>query len=239
MQILAGIIILALLWWFLKGYIKANPKVLAKYGKRIGGVVALAAAAFLFIRGRMDMAIPLGAAGAWLLGISLPVWPWYMPGGNPRGNEFGGTSRIRTSALDLQFDPSSGKILGRVLAGPYSGRDLEQMTREELFSLAEFLKNTDSDGLQALKSYFDGRFPGWRETADGNTYARASQRGQLGAMSEQEAYEVLGLQVGASAEDVRQAHRALMKKLHPDQGGSTYLATRVNMAKDVLLKTHG
>jgi curved DNA-binding protein CbpA len=58
-------------------------------------------------------------------------------------------------------------------------------------------------------------------------------------MSEQEAYEVLGLQVGASAEDVRQAHRALMKKLHPDQGGSTYLATRVNMAKDVLLKTHG
>jgi len=58
-------------------------------------------------------------------------------------------------------------------------------------------------------------------------------------MSEKEAYEVLGLQVGASAEDVRQAHRALMKKLHPDQGGSTYLATRVNMAKDVLLKTHG
>jgi curved DNA-binding protein CbpA len=58
-------------------------------------------------------------------------------------------------------------------------------------------------------------------------------------MSEQEAYEVLGLQVGASAEDIRQAHRALMKKLHPDQGGSTYLATRVNMAKDVLLKTHG
>ena len=87
MQILAGIIILALLWWFLKGYIKANPKVLAKYGKRIGGVVALAAAAFLLIRGRMDMAIPLGAAGAWLLGISLPVWPWYMPGGNPRGND--------------------------------------------------------------------------------------------------------------------------------------------------------
>lgn len=239
MQILAGIIILALLWWFLKGYIKANPKSLAKYGKRIGGVVALAAAAFLFIRGRMDMAIPLGAAGAWLLGISLPVWPWYMPGGNPRGNEFAGASRIRTSALDLQFDPSSGKILGRVLAGPYAGRDLEQMTREELFSLAEFLKNTDSDGLQALKSYFDGRFPGWRETADGNAYARASQRGQSSAMSEQEAYEVLGLQVGASAEHIRQAHRSLMKKLHPDQGGSTYLATRVNMAKDILLKTHG
>ena len=58
-------------------------------------------------------------------------------------------------------------------------------------------------------------------------------------MSEKEAYEVLGLQMGASEDQIRQAHRSLMKKLHPDQGGSTYLATRVNMAKDILLKTHG
>lgn len=238
MQILAGIIILALLWWFLKGYIKVNPKLLVKYGKRGGGVVALVAAALLFLRGRTDMAIPLGALGAWLLGISVPFWPWYIPGGTRQENESGGISRIRTAALDLQFDPSSGKITGRVWSGPYANADLEQMTREELFSLAEYLKNNDSDGLNALKSYFDGRFPGWRETADGNSYARAAQRSQSGAMSEQEAYEVLGLQRGASAEHIRQAHRALMKKLHPDQGGSTYLATRVNMAKDVLLKTH-
>lgn len=239
MQILAGIIILALLWWFLKGYIKASPKQLAKYGKRAGGVIALAAAAFLLIRGRLDIAIPLGAAGAWLLGISLPVWPWYMPGGNPLNSNQGATSHVRTIALDMVFHPATGKIEGRILAGPNAGRELDQLERADLFALAEYLKNNDPDGLLALQPYLDGRFPGWRETADGNAYARSPQRGQTGMMSEKEAYEVLGLQMGASEDQIRQAHRTLMKKLHPDQGGSTYLATRVNMAKDILLKTHG
>ena len=59
-----------------------------------------------------------------------------------------------------------------------------------------------------------------------------------GKMTEEEAYEVLGLQPGASADDIGQAYRSLMKKLHPDQGGTTYLATRINQAKDVLLRRH-
>ncbi|WP_398479129.1 DnaJ domain-containing protein [Tardiphaga sp.] len=84
----------------------------------------------------------------------------------------------------------------------------------------------------------DRRFPGWRQHAQGNAAGRNDRSAASGKMSDEEAYQILGVKPGAGRDDISRAHRSLMKKLHPDQGGSTYLAARVNEAKDTLFRTH-
>ena len=61
------------------------------------------------------------------------------------------------------------------------------------------------------------------------------QNTNLTGISEEEAYEVLGLELNASKEDVLKAHKRLMQRLHPDRGGSDYLAAKINAAKDKLV----
>jgi DnaJ-class molecular chaperone len=97
----------------------------------------------------------------------------------------------------------------------------------------------DPDGARLMEAYLDRRFAGWRSAAQNRDgpRGRGAKRGSV-MMTEDEAYEILGLQKGASEEDVVRSHRELMKKLHPDHGGSTALAARVNEAKDVLMRRH-
>jgi hypothetical protein len=232
--ILAGIVALGLIWWLLKGYIRANPTFLAKNVRKAGGVVALGAAALLLFRGRVDAAIPLGGLGAWLLdlpGFALPNW------GQRTTAAPGGTSTVRSRMIEMELDHATGGLRGRVTEGPLAGRELDSLAEQELSDLDGLCRASDPEGERLLEAYLDRRFPGRRKAAQDDGDAR-SGRNARGAMSEKEAYEILGLPPGAGEEDIRRAHRSLMKKLHPDQGGSTYLATRVNQAKDVLLSRH-
>ena len=96
----------------------------------------------------------------------------------------------------------------------------------------------DAESVALFESYLDRRFPAWRQDAQGHPAGGQGRAASSGKMTDEEAYQILGLQPGASRDEIGRAHRALMKKLHPDQGGSTYLAARVNEAKDTLLRTH-
>jgi hypothetical protein len=234
LTLIAGLATLILLWWLAKTYSRLNPAFVAKNVRRAGGVAALGAAAFLAFRGRIDMAIPLGGFGAWLLGIQ----GLSLPGFGSATTTPGAKSRVRSAMLEMILDHDTGALNGRVLAGPFEGRELDSLGDQDLAQLASLCQQADPDGSRLLDAYLDRRFPGRSKTAQGDADAGNAARRDTGAMSKQEAYDVLGLPAGADEDAIRNAHRALMKKLHPDQGGSTYLATRVNQAKDVLLNRH-
>lgn len=233
-SLLYGAALLAALWWLSRVFARANPTVLARSLKLAGGVLALGGAATLGLRGRLDMAFLLGGLGAWLLGWTGLRLPGF--GGGSARPKAGSVSRVRSAMVEMELDHDTGAMRGTVLAGPLNGRDLDGLDREELRMVFDACLGGDPDGARLLEAYFDRRFPGWREHAQGNADPGQGTAGKPGAMTEQEAYEILGLAPGAGAEEVRTAHRSLMKRLHPDGGGSTWLAARVNQAKDVLLR---
>jgi hypothetical protein len=229
--LLLGLVALVVGLWALNVISKADPRTGARVVKAAGGIVALGFAAFLGLRGEIGVAIPLGAFGLGLLGW-LPFGP---AGFSQRAKKSGGqTSRVRSAWLDMQLDHDTGAMQGTVLQGAYAGTELDRL---DLKTLAALVAEVDEESRALLLAYLDRRDAGWREHAQDDA-ASGRGRASSGKMTEEEAYQILGLQPGASADDIGRAHRALMKKLHPDQGGSTYLAARVNEAKDVLLRRH-
>jgi hypothetical protein len=204
-----------------------------KWRKALGAGLAVVGL-FLAARGRWDIGTLLGGAG------------WLMVTGNPLPNlhPMAFIQKIlmgepKSKALDTKG--GQGPIT--VTMGRYAGRSLDGLTKAEFLPLLQELSRLDPVGLPIIEKYLDGRFPGWIEDMQANPHSwglgSGHGSGNRGlSLSEDEAYEILGLAPGAGAEAIREAHRELIKKLHPDHGGSTYLAARVNDAKAVLMKRH-
>jgi hypothetical protein len=224
-----GILVLVVLLWGLNGFAKADPKILVKVLRPAGGILAVAFAAFLFFRGEAQVAVPLGLFGLGLLGWG----PFAQTGWFQRTQKTAGqVSRVRAPFLEMELDHDTGTMRGTVVAGRCQGRSLDAL---ELSMLLSLLAEFDADSRALLAAYLDRREPNWREQTQDNATAgqEAAPRGKI---TEEEAYQILGVPVGASEAEIGRAHRALMKKLHPDQGGSTYLAAQINEAKEVLLR---
>ena len=140
--------------------------------------------------------------------------------------------------IEMEIDHATGGVEGSVLEGTFVGRRLSSLDVQSLRRLYDECSALDPESTPLLEAYLDRRFSGWRENAQGDRDTRTRTHAQSGIMTKEEAYQVLGLQPGASLDEIRQAYRTLMKKLHPDQGGTAYLAARVNQAKEVLLGRH-
>lgn len=234
--VLLGLLILVLVYAALRAFLNANPKDLAKTLRKIGGVALLILAVFFGVTGRFAAAVPLGIFALTLLGRNLGAG---LGGFNPfpgsADKTAGQRSRVRTSVVEMELDHDTGDMDGTILVGPFQGRTLSSMSKDDLLDLLEFCRSADMQAAQLVEAYLDRAHTDWREGASAKQGSDKSDHTAGGPMTHEEALDVLGLKAGASRADIRRAHRTLMKKLHPDQGGSTYLAARVNQAKDLLL----
>jgi hypothetical protein len=226
-----GLLALVLGLWALNVVSKVDPRVGARVLKAGGGLLALGFAVFVGLRGEIGIAIPLGAFGLGLLG-----WLPFGPAGFSQrsAKSKGRTSRVRSAYLEMELDHDSGAMSGRIVAGRHQGVALDRL---DVKTLAGLMAEFDDESRALLQAYLDRRDAGWREHAQGDAAAgRVNAAG--GKMTDQEAYQILGLEAGASLDAIGSAHRRLMKKMHPDQGGSTYLAARINEAKEILVRRH-
>jgi hypothetical protein len=235
MNFVIGLILLFLLLQAIKQFGRMDAASAARIIRHGGGVVGMIGALLLLLRGRFGLA-------ATVAGMMANFAGWRTTGGVPpgfgnagAGARQGRSSVARSAMVEMRLDHDSGAMTGTILAGAYAGRAVETLSRPELVSLRQELARDDPDGVSLLEAYLDRRFAGWREADEG----QRQRRGGGGSMSRREALEVLGLAEGASGADIVRAHRTLMKKFHPDHGGSTTLAARVNQAKDVLMQRQG
>ncbi len=151
----------------------------------------------------------------------------------------GNQSHVSSEILEMTLDHDSGAMSGKILKGPMAGRELADLGESEFLELLRYCREHDEDSARLLETYLDRRFgDSWRadDEAAGRTSGAGGSSGKAGGpLTESEALDILGLEAGASREEIIQAHRRMMQKLHPDHGGSNYLAARINEAKECLL----
>jgi hypothetical protein len=229
----AGLVILGVLVLLGRAFIAADPHALVRTLRYLVGGALLLFGLIFFLAERWGLALPLAAAGISALSLGR-IGPIDL-GGVRR--QAGSRSTVRSAFLEMTLDHDSGAMSGTVLAGTFAGRGLDDLDDASLGRLhAEAA--SDAESVSLLEAYLDRRKPGWREDVEGDRDARPRRPANASAMTDEEAYEILGLAPGASEADIRAAHRRLMLRLHPDQGGSTFLAAKINEAKDRLLGQH-
>lgn len=206
-----------------------NPATLARLGRNIVPILVGLIGILTTLSGRIAMGLPIIGFAVALFARNRNV-ARSAPSANQR-------SVVRTAMLEMELDHDTGQMNGVVLAGTHEGAVLDELDEVGLRSLAREVAQ-DRESAELLEAYFDRRMPGWRDGMETDSGAGQGAARQSGAMTHEEAYQVLGLEPGATAVEIRKAHRRLMQGVHPDVGGSSFLAARINEAKDLLLSAH-
>lgn len=243
LRLIAPLLLIILAWWGLRRVRQQYSLTASQFRWLAGGTAAVGLIIVLIIAGRLPvqaLVAPLVFLATFALrnlNLLAQLWSWRNSRRRADKSARGGTSSIRTSWLAMELAHANGAMDGEVLKGRYRGQRLSAMDVAALLALAHECSG-DADSLQLLEAYLDRTHTDWREqTQQGHSGASADARSSHDSekMSEGLALEILGLEKGAARDQVVTAHRRLMQKLHPDRGGSDYLAQRINAARDFLL----
>jgi hypothetical protein len=233
--LVVGVVLLVLLLLAGRAFVTADPANLGRFLTWFLVTLGAAGGAVIIILLVMsDRFIPaLAAAGgvAPIVMRGLAQWRRRKGAAKTGGS---GNSEVETDLLRMSLDHDTGAMSGTVKHGPFAGRRLNELSQAELLALWRQCRIEDEASTRLIEAYLDRLRPDWREAASGTADGATADVGG-GSMSREEAYAILGLAPGADAAAVKDAHRRLMMKLHPDQGGSTYLAAKINRAREILL----
>jgi hypothetical protein len=198
----------------------------AAYLTTAGPLILMALGGLLTFSRRGVIGMPLI-----LLGLS-----WWRRNRLTRPETYAGgqKSTVSSANLEMELDHDTGEIDGKVLTGRFKGARLSSLNEEELLSLYQEICS-DADTAALLVSFLDRYHPNWRESVDPDSFKKRDSASGFEGMSRKEAYQILGLEPGASQQEIHQAWRRLIKGVHPDHGGSAFLTAKINAAKDVLL----
>lgn len=234
--------ILILLRWFVHAAPSEIKKNMQRFLVLVGGVVLVV----LIASGRLNWLLPVIGGLIAILARSLPhllrfapalqrLWTQYRA--NRPSSEPENSSTVETDYVRMKLDHDLGEISGEVLQGHFAGRSLNELNLESLLQLLDEVRGVDPDALALVESYLDRIYPNdWRNTESSQNQNRGSgDTSSPDDMKQQEALEILGLTSDSSPNEIIEAHRRLIQKIHPDRGGSDYLASKINRARDVLL----
>ena len=191
-----------------------------------GPIILIILGAALTILRRGAIGIPLLIIGVSWLRRRQPLRPMSPSGGQK--------SKVRSAHLEMELDHDTGEMDGIILTGSQEGRSLSSMNVHAIIDLCREFQS-DGDTLTLLESYLNRYHPDWQEHTDTESFSDGSDTSANQPMSRQEACQILGVEADASPEEILHAYRNLIKKVHPDSGGSAFLAAKINAAKDVLL----
>lgn len=215
--------------WLIRKVARTPQAAMPGFMSKLAAVGIMGFAGWMALLGRMQIAAPLFVFGLGLFGKGQ-IYPNGFNWGKSKSP--GQKSRVATALLAMELDHDSGQMDGEVLSGPTKGRRLTSLTQEEHMAFHSLCRQSQDQSQALYEAWLDRAQPEWRSAWGGGS--KPANQGS-GSMTRDEALAVLGLKLGATADNIKTAHKRLMKDFHPDKGGSDYLAAKINAAKDVLL----